>query len=337
MDNCCENCIHDKIINGIIKKEGIAIPECFVCGSKNVKSIGIDYIVDYFEMLLEIYDEDDMNGADLALLVQNDWEIFSNQEVASRLIPKIVPYSIEKKYRHKYDIQSVGDIWESFKNEIKHKNRFFLKFDGFDIESFREWLNEIAILNFRKRILYRARISQDKRMIEAENMGKPPAKNVKNGGRANPVGISYLYTATNRSTAIAEVRPHKGDVVTIAKIKIMEKLRLADLRNPRKSTSPFSKESEEAVFIFKYISLLQHFAEELSKPVLPRDAYLEYLPSQYLSELIKDAGFDGFVFKSSVGRGDNVVLFDDEKVDIVDVKLFEVKELRFSTIERMII
>ena len=331
MDSCCEKCINDKIINGIIEKEGSVVTECSVCGSKNVKTIRINNIVDYFEMLLEIYDEENQNGTDLALLIQNDWEIFSSQEIASKLIPKIIPYSEEKKYRHKEDIQSVEDVWENFKTEIKHKNRFFLKFEDFDIERFREWLNELTIQNFRKRVLYRARISEDKKMIEAEKMGKPPEKFVKDGGRANPVGISYLYTATNRSTAIAEVRPHKGDVITIAKINIIGKLRLADLRNPRKGTSPFSKESEETKFIFKYISLLQHFAEELSKPVLPRDAYLEYLPSQYLSELIKDAGFDGFIFKSSVGKGDNVVLFDDKKVDIIEVELFEVKELRFLT------
>ncbi len=331
MDSCCEKCINDKIIHGIIKKEGIVIQVCSICGSKNVKIIRIDYIVDYFEMLLEIYDEDDVNGTNLALLIQNDWEIFFNQEIASKLIPKIVPYSIRKKYRHKLDIQSVEEVWENFKTEIKHNNRFFLKFNDFDIERFREWLNELAIHNFSKRLLYRARISEDKKLIEAAKMGKPPAQFVKNGGRANPVGISYLYTATDRSTAIAEVRPHKGDVITIAKIKIINKLRLADLRNPRKSTSPFSKESEETLFIFKYISLLQHFAEELSKPVLPRNAYLEYLPSQYLSELIKDAEFDGFIFKSSVGKGSNIVLFYDTKVDITDVELYEVKELRFST------
>jgi len=331
MDSCCEKCINDKIINGIIEQEGIVVSECNVCGSKNVKAIQIDNIVDYFEMLLEIYDEENLNGTELAFLIQNDWEIFSNQDIASKLIPKIVPYSEEKKYRHKLDIMSVEDIWEKFKTEIKHNNRFFLKLDDFDIESFREWLNELAIHKFRKKLLYRARISEDKKLIEAEKMGKPPAEFVKNGGRANPVGISYLYTATNRSTAIAEVRPHKGDVITIAKIEIIDKLRLADLRNPRKATSPFSKESEETVYIFKYISLLQHFAEELSKPVLPRDAYLEYLPSQYLSELIKDAGFDGFIFKSSVGKGDNVVLFDDKKVKIVEVELFEVKEIKFMT------
>ena len=331
MDSCCEKCINDKIINGIIEKEGSVISECIICESKNVKSIKISNIVDYFEMLLEIYDEDEVDGTDLALLIQNDWEIFFNQEIALKLIPKIIPYSIEKKYRHKLDIQPVKDVWENFKTEIKHNNRFFLKFDDFDIERFREWLNELAMQTSKKRVLYRARISEDKKLIEVEKMGKPPVKFVKNGGRANPVGISYLYTATDRSTAIAEVRPHKGDVITVAKIKIISKLRLADLRNPRKATSPFSKESEEAKFIFKYISLLQHFAEELSKPVLPRDAYLEYLPSQYLSELIKDAGFDGFIFKSSVGKGDNVVLFDDKKVDIIEVELFEVKELRFLT------
>jgi hypothetical protein len=179
--------------------------------------------------------------------------------------------------------------------------------------------------------LYRARISDDKQLIPKEKMGKPPVELVKSGGRANPVGISYLYTASDYKTAVSEVRPHKGEILTIAKIKIIDRLKLVDLRNPRKSTSPFSKESEQTEQIFKYISLLQHFAEELSKPVLPREAHLEYLPSQYLSELIKDMGFDGFIFKSSLGSGDNIVLFTDEKIEIVATELYEVRELIFKT------
>jgi len=328
MDSCCQKCFNDKILNSIIEKEGALVSKCSICGAENVKAIKVDSLIDYFEMLLEIYEEDE-KGDELAYRIQNDWEIFFSQNVASKLTYKIIPYSAQKRYKHKSQMQPMVNIWENFKNEIKHNNRFFVKFKDFEIESFRQWLNELAFL-FNKRFLYRARISEDEKVIKVENMGKPPAKLVKNGGRANPIGISYLYTASDPKTAISEVRPHKGDTLTIAKIKIIGKLQLVDLRNPRKNTSPFSKESEETAYIFKYISLLQHFADELSKPILPREAYLEYLPSQYLSELIKDSGFDGFIFKSSVGDGDNIVLFNEDKVKILEVKLYEIKELKFN-------
>ena len=56
---------------------------------------------------------------------------------------------------------------------------------------------------------------------------------------------------------------------------------------------------------------------ELSKPIIPREANLEYLPSQYLCELLKNIGFHGIIYKSSVSDGDNYVIFADEKLEVV--------------------
>jgi hypothetical protein len=56
---------------------------------------------------------------------------------------------------------------------------------------------------------------------------------------------------------------------------------------------------------------LGHLCAALSKPVLPHKKDLEYLPTQYLCELIKDTNFDGIAFKSSLGKGDNYVIFND--------------------------
>jgi hypothetical protein len=83
--------------------------------------------------------------------------------------------------------------------------------------------------------------------------------------------------------------------------------------------------------LFQNIELLQKLSEELSKPILPREAHLEYLPSQYLAELIKDSGFDGIIYKSSVGNGDNIALIDDQIIEFKSVKLYEVKNLNFES------
>ncbi|WOE70672.1 RES family NAD+ phosphorylase [Hydrogenimonas thermophila] len=289
--------------------------------------------MDYFEMLLEIYQESE-NGEKLYKLFQDDWEIFLNEQIAYNLISIAVPYSKNKKYCRKVKTDLVSNLWESFKEEIKHNNRFFPKFQSFQLDHFKEWLRELKNENLKKRFLYRARISDDKQLIPKENMGKPPAKLIKSGGRANPVGISYLYTATNKKTAIAEVRPHKGEVITIAKIKIIKKLILADLRNPRLDTSPFAIPNMQIDEIFKYINLLQHFSKELSKPVVPKEAYLEYLPTQYLSELIKDIGYDGFIFKSSVANGDNIVLFSEDKIKIDNIELYSIDNITFNAVTK---
>ncbi len=331
MYSCCENCIRDKVLHSIILKEPEEIGKCNICQSENVKKINSDKFIDFFEMLLEIYQENE-NGKELYKLFQDDWKIFLNEDIAYKLITITIPYSKNKKYSRKIKTYLISNLWDNFKEEIKHNNRFFPKFNNFQLKYFKEWLGELKNDSFKKRFLYRARISDNKQLISKEYMGKPPVELVKNGGRANPIGISYLYTASNRKTAIAEVRPHKGEVVTVAKIKIIKKLILADLRNPKLSTSPFVIPNMQINEIFKYIKLLQHFSQELSKPVVPKEAYLEYLPTQYLSELIKAIGYDGFIFKSSVADGDNIVLFSEDKIKIDNVELYNVDNIIFKVV-----
>lgn len=330
MSKCCKKCFNDKLIIVYIEQKSEDYGNCSFCESKNEQLMDPKNFTDSFEMLLELYMES--NGVtDLPLfkLIQKDWEVFADDEIAKKLIPQIVDYTDGKIYVHKgiNDIK-VKEIWSDFKKEIKHNNRFFPKSNSLNVEDLKAWIQELKTGVYPK-ILYRARINDDTKIIPFEYMGKPPYEKAQ-GGRANPLGISYLYSATNKKTALAEVRPHKGDLVTIAKIKIPNKLKFADLRNPKQYLSPFARPDNPVEDLFKYIELLQHLGDELSKPILPREAHLEYLPSQYLAELIKDAGFDGIIYKSSVGSGDNIALFDDVNVEFKSVELYEVKNLTFG-------
>lgn len=47
-------------------------------------------------------------------------------------------------------------------------------------------------------------------------------------GRANPKGIPYLYTANDKETAIAEVRPWIGAYVSIAELKVVRPLTIVN-------------------------------------------------------------------------------------------------------------
>jgi RES domain len=61
----------------------------------------------------------------------------------------------------------------------------------------------------------------------------PSSRFVKNG-RANPVGIAYWYSATDPETAVAEMRPWQGAVLTVAELKATRNLQFVDFGN----TSP---------------------------------------------------------------------------------------------------
>jgi hypothetical protein len=72
---------------------------------------------------------------------------------------------------------------------------------------------------------------------------------------------------------------------------------------------------------------LERLGEELTRPVLPSGAAIDYIPSQYLCEFIKKSGFDGVVYRSSVSDGINLALFNPEKATGGTVSLYNVTKV----------
>ena len=231
---------------------------------------------------------------------------------------------LTKKYINSIDKTS-SDEWDKFKDELKYRNRYFLdnsKFNKNDLKDISQNLENYDYPDY----VYRARICKNNEIIPNERMGKPPS-GLQTQGRANPIGISYLYVASDEKTAVSEIRPHKGDKITISKIKLPLTLRFFDIRSPKNTISPFNYSDNVLEALYKDIDLLERFGEELSKPVLPREAGIEYLSSQYLSELIKHWGFDGMLYKSSVGDGFNIVIFSDFELEFIESKLYTIDNL----------
>jgi RES domain len=114
-------------------------------------------------------------------------------------------------------------------------------------------------------------------------MGMPPP-HLTRGGRANPVGIPYFYAASNSNTAIEETRPPPGNKVSVCKFKTISDLELLDLITPREKISPFEvaydQGDEDYLLRLRYdVEFLCHLGAELSKPITPDVAELEYLPT----------------------------------------------------------
>ena len=142
----------------------------------------------------------------------------------------------------------------------------------------------------------------------------PPPEHV-SGGRANPIGIPYLYLADNVETCVAEIRPSNGSKINIAKFSLIKEVNLLDITEPRKKASFMVLEEEELRLSLKYIDLLEVFSEVLSIPILPHNSNLDYIPTQFLCEYFKTiCKYDGIIFKSSFGHGCNIVLFNEECV-----------------------
>lgn len=228
------------------------------------------------------------------------------------------------------------DGWNTLRDELMHTNRFFPD-TAFDADRLRDLLSNLIMDDDEiPKLWYRARVQKDGNAYRSSEMGAPP-KRVATHGRANPAGIPYLYLSSVQNTACAEVRPHPGEMISVARVKVVpSNLSLVDLRSPKLSVSPFTAaEDEDALALLRSdLVFLERLGEELKTPVLPTAAAIAYIPSQYLCEFIKKAGYDGVVYGSSVSKGMNLALIFPEKASIGKVYQFEVTSVEVEITAR---
>ena len=155
----------------------------------------------------------------------------------------------------------------------------------------------------------------------------PPLHNAKDG-RANPKGIRYhLYLATHRYTAMAEVRPWIGALVSVAQFQTTRELNLANVTNDNKRKRIYTGEiPDHAIDDI----VLREIDEAFSEPVSLSDDTADYAPTQIIAEIFKANGFDGVAYRSAPGDGHNIVLFDLSTVAIEHCYLFEVRKVSFT-------
>lgn len=160
----------------------------------------------------------------------------------------------------------------------------------------------------------------------AEDSGAPNAEFIRNG-RANPDHIRYLYLCEDPVTPVYEVRPIIGDTVSVAKFKLKKDVKLYDLT--------FNMHDINKNGVVELPRLYNTIGEMFSRPY-NGDA-TKYLPTQYIAEEIKNMGFDGLRFRSSLhSKGINVVLFNPEDCNAVSSELVEVKGMDLNLDEPMI-
>jgi hypothetical protein len=271
-------------------------------------------LADVFELLISAYELDD-TGATLVELMKEDWRLFSHPAMdvahAKELLGEILNNGelVRKKFVPSAKYTSAGLVqWETLRDELMYKNRYFLD-QAIDGDRLKELLAFLPADDM-PAVWHRARIMVGDAVYPLTEMGSPPKRLVSHG-RANPAGIPYLYVGSQPDTAIAEVRPHTGEMACVADFTITGGLTAVDLRNPRALVSPFLLADAGAIGQLRAdIPFLERLGEELTRPVLPRGAAIDYVPSQYLCEFIKKSGYDGVVYRSSVSSGINLALFD---------------------------
>jgi hypothetical protein len=232
--------------------------------------------------------------------------------------------------------------WD-FTRSVQHNSRYIFdqrvkKFLQTVVQTSKDRKAEIS----KGSILYRAQrgcttrpVFQNDEHVADEEWPYPPdrmlpEKGKSSEGRANPRGITYLYLASNRDTACAEVRPWKGAFISVAAFKVRRELKVVDC-------SKDVKEKKQLIFHLKQPSpkvreksVWAEINKAFSKPVNPHDPETEYVPTQIIAELFSKEGYDGVTYQSSLATGLNLVLFHLDAVELISCFLTKTKDIKFE-------
>lgn len=229
----------------------------------------------------------------------------------------------------------LGKEWPRFEHMLKTKSRYMsvvaLKtldkiFEG--LEGHRTHPNKSVILatgpGTEISTLYRARVFQsDAALFEALKRPElsigPPPPNLAAAGRMNASGIPVFYGATDREVALAEVRPPVGSKVVVAQFEITRALRLLDVEALQSLSVGGSPFDPEYLLLKQKASFLSGLSEVITKPVMPDDETLNYIPTQVIAEYLASLQtplLDGMVYPSvqAGNRTRNIVLFNKAAV-----------------------
>lgn len=331
----CPNCFADKELKGYIsssKKKG----NCKVCDSLNVPLLSIDELLDFFQELMDNF-KVFPDGEPLKSKIQSNWSFFSSHKIGSTILNYVLPkittgvQNSEDLVNYTEDIIENFSYWEKFKDKLKWSNRFIsnieyleeLGWDGFFNTQFELKPSDEL---FRARVHHKSNIGAYK----AEEMMCPPS-NLAGGGRANPLGIPYLYLSDNPETVLYEVRASYLDELSIGSFHLKkDSVKIVDFTEDTYLFQPTNVNQT-----IKSKLLRDKISRDLSKPMRRYDSEIEYIPTQFICEFIKTfTGASGIRFSSSLHpTGKNLVIFDENLMECKQVFLRKINSMNLKAIE----
>lgn len=146
--------------------------------------------------------------------------------------------------------------------------------------------------------------------FSAQQSGCPPKK-FRQDQRLSTKNDKFLYLALDTETAIYEMRPAKNQTYSVAKGKLKQPVRLAELQD-------VSKYDEINDFE------IGNIIAKISEPNTDND-HAFYRITQRVAHFIKSKQFDGIVYNSSIkDNGVNILLFDSKLVKFVETSVVSI-------------
>lgn len=338
MESLCIHCFADKELIAFISSQS-KIGDCNVCGARDIHIIPIEELFD-FHIELMAHFIPAARGVKLKSLIQENWNLYSSSSIAESVLNEILSI-INTPFKHSNELVDFRDdilenvgYWERLKHQLVAESRYITDVnyltDELGWDSFFNSRIEIA----RETELFRARLhsTSGEKPYAKDDMLCPPAA-LCSAGRANPLGIPYLYLSDNADTILHEIRAAYLDEVSIGTVMVKQRLNkpvlIADFTETPTIFHP-SKIGDKIITTL----LKDKISRDLSKPMRRYDSPLEYVPTQFICEFIKIyTGVDGIKFKSSLHEsGNNFVIFDQGLMECVKVEQVKVKRLTISVL-----
>jgi hypothetical protein len=358
--NCCIDCFTSEYLRSIIKTNYTTKGNCDFCGNTNVIILSpVDLNKNsIFSNILDLYTANNINlSFNPKTIEQKISEDFGNKifniknpvivrsllleiiekkesEINSAVTKLNPPLSLFKYPCHFEHLLSpdpsdiLKDNWNEFVKEIKSINRFHIK-NTLNLSLLQNLLKRHSKTIKKDSVYFRARICKDKTGYSVINMGSPPSDSAR-AGRANPVGISYLYLSSDKDTTLYETRASLYDYVSIGEFSLLKDIQVINLRGVEEYDPIQLAEQDDLKDFLMHFAFISKLEEELSKPIRKSDNDLDYLPTQYLCEYIKSLGYSGVEFKSSLNpKGHNLVIFSPELFDCITSYVHEVNDINY--------
>jgi hypothetical protein len=359
LEYCCPDCFARPSLRAFVEEEATHEGQCDFCGSESESLIRVSELHDAFRNVVSMYHpaEAGVNvapgidpwdaGEQLYLLLDQQWGVFGEgicgTDTAAALLGSILgsgwdddsgegipdPHELVVAKRSWLD-QTAADEWRDFSDAILRD------------ESVHHYIPEsvegdIGILGreYDRKTLYRARLGfrldtyGGKVPYQDAEIGAPPLDQAR-PGRANKRCEVVLYAAEEFETAVAEVRPARGLLVSVGEAAIKRSIRILDLLHEPPEIDPFT--NEDFAYWIEFWGLMGEFARALSRP-LERDdqSEIDYRPSQWLTKWFKNKGFEGIRYPSALhSEGVNVVLFDPSNAEFRQSSLVRVDKVEWA-------
>ena len=325
----CKDCFLDEELRSEINANAVIDGTCDVCG-KEGKVMDFSEYHGFFTALLELCSPAVDSNKTIVDIIQDEWHLFKNKDIAKILLADVITtnnisYSTTNFVNYTDEIHQRIEVWDRLKTSVKENSRFFTNMD--ELAQY-DYLTTGKSLYVGQK-LYRSRITPvGQKKIKCHKMGCPP-KELATAGRANPIGIPYLYLSDSAKTTYFEVRAVYLDKLSVGTFEIQRELELVDFIYDVNLFLAYNDGSASLKEIVIKKKIIDAISKDLSKPLRRYDSEIEYVPTQLICEYCKEiVHADGISFESSLHKGGrNYVLFDDSAAKCIRVDSHEITKI----------